>query len=195
MANQCTAPLCDREAVAKGYCSRCYNRWKRHGDPVIAHRMVPRGSSLSERLDLLSDKSDGPKACWPWIGTIHHTGYGIMKFENKFRNAHVWAYISVYGEPPKKKPFILHHCDNRRCVNPVHLYAGTHQDNMDDKVRRQRQARLKGESCPMSILTEKQVIEIRNKRSNRPRDLAVEYGTSKANIHRIWNRETWKHIP
>ena len=74
----------------------------------------------------------------------------------------LWTrYVAANGEPPEDRPFVLHTCDNRPCVNPAHLYAGTHQQNMDDKVARDRQARQRGEDAPAAKLTVAQVYEVR----------------------------------
>jgi len=84
------------------------------------------------------DKS-GPNGCWIWTGAKNRGGYGTWS-QRGFRGlAHRWSYAASHREVPKGL-FVCHHCDNPPCVNPEHLYAGTHRQNMDDAVERGRMA-------------------------------------------------------
>lgn len=76
--------------------------------------------------------------CLEWGGAITRHGYGqsYLAGEKKIQ-AHRLAWIHAHGEIPEGL-WILHHCDNRRCCNVEHLYAGTAQNNSDDMVRRGR---------------------------------------------------------
>lgn len=199
---RCAVTDCERPHAAKGYCHFHYNRWKRHGDPLVARRILPRGATLADRLAALCDRSAGPGACWPWIGSISHRNstkflpYGTLKFEGRQRGAHVWAYVLAHGEPPTDKSFILHTCDNSICVNPAHLYAGTHQRNMDDKVERNRQSRLRGEMAPNRKLTDAQVYEIRAAQGEASsRVVGDRFEVSPSAVQHIWNRKRWAHLP
>ena len=58
-------------------------------------------------------------------------GYGQIKVGNTMRNAHRVSYEIYNGHVPEGL-HVLHRCNTKCCVNPAHLYAGTHQDNMDD---------------------------------------------------------------
>lgn len=88
--------------------------------------------------------------CWEWTSNKTIYGYGLFKINREVDNksAHRMAWEMTYGSIPKGL-FVLHSCDNRGCVRPYHLRLGTHQDNMDDKVKRNRCARLVGELNPM----------------------------------------------
>lgn len=181
---------------AKGYCKRHYYRWRRYGDPmrvVVAH--VSRKLTIAERLDLLLDKSGGPEACWPYIRKLHRTGYAPVRFHGSIKGVHVWAYEVAFG-PVMDGMFVLHACDNRRCGNPAHLSVGTHQDNMNDKVARGRQARMAGEENPFAKLTKDQAIEIKRRRLSGERvvDLVREFGVSGFAIYGIATGKTWAHL-
>lgn len=190
----CEVEHCDRDYAAKGMCHLHYKRNRRHGDPSVAHRMVRRGSSRAERLQELTNRRS-PDECWEWKGTGHHTGYGTLQIDGVQKGAHVWAYIEAYGPVPDGLN-VLHSCDNRLCVNPGHLRAGTHDENMADKVERDRVARNLGESGPNKI-SEVQALEIIDrygKGGTTHRLLGLEYGISPSQVGFIVTGKRWPHL-
>ena len=91
---------------------------------------------------------------------------------------------------------ILHHCDNRSCVNPAHLFSGTPQDNVRDIMKKGRNHF--GERSGMSKLSCKKVIRIRELYSSgeyTQEEIGNMFGVHRTNICQIVNRDTWKHIP
>lgn len=74
--------------------------------------------------------------CWEWTGCLNSMGYGRTFFGGKHVYAHRVMLEAAKG--PLNGLHALHACDNPKCVNPAHLFAGTHQDNMRDMVRKGR---------------------------------------------------------
>lgn len=108
----------------------------------------PRGGRLSSPIDFWRqvDKSS-PDECWNWTGAKSR-GYGHVSFQREQWAASRLSYVLTYG-PIQNGLFVLHHCDNRACCNPNHLFLGTHQDNMDDMMQkgRHRSQRIKQEAA------------------------------------------------
>lgn len=75
-------------------------------------------------------------ACWLWTGAVNKvTGYGVLNIgRGTTEHAHVLAFTFAQGPVPKGKQ-VLHTCHTRPCVNPRHLYAGKHRNNMRDMAR------------------------------------------------------------
>ena len=127
---------------------------------------------------------DSTTGCHNWIAYIRPDGYGDFRIGNKKELAHRAAWSLLVGDIPEDL-WVLHKCDNRKCINPDHLYLGTHQDNMDDVVERGgRKGVCTKESNGLAVLTQKQVDEIRYKytRGYTQAELANEYPTSQSNI-------------
>lgn len=75
--------------------------------------------------------------CWEWLKARTSWGYGCFRDGNKVLISHKESYKAFVGSVPKGL-FVCHHCDNRSCINPDHLFLGTQQDNMDDMIRKGR---------------------------------------------------------
>jgi hypothetical protein len=87
---------------------------------------------------------------------------------------------------------VLHHCDNRKCVNPNHLFIGTRTENSADMVSKNRQTF--GSRNPMAKITDEQAMEIIN--SSEPKGiLAVRYGIEPKTVDDIRTRRSWRHLP
>lgn len=88
--------------------------------------------------------------CWNWVGAIDTPKYGAFKYNGKKVNSHRMAWFLTYGEFPEL--LVLHSCDNRKCCNPKHLFLGTHKDNVQDMISKNRVNYKKGSEHPLYIL-------------------------------------------
>ena len=77
------------------------------------------------------------EGCLPWLAAKGSAGYGNIQFNGRTQRAHRVVYEIVVGPIPEGL-CVLHRCDNPVCVNPEHLFTGSHQDNMDDSMRKGR---------------------------------------------------------
>lgn len=152
-----------------------------HPNPIFASH----GFTVSFP-DRFWSKVNRTDTCWNWTGCMNG-GYGSVWAGNgNVILANRAAWILSNGAIPEGMD-VLHSCDNPRCVNPGHLFLGTHSENMTDMVSKKRQHRK---------FTEQQVISLRSDHSagmsiNQLRD---KYSISRSNISAIINRITWNHI-
>lgn len=106
----------------------------------MKRKLPPRGLTALERLAIQSNRHRITE-CQLWTGQLTPGGYGVIRFEGKTYAAHRLAWMATHGPIPTGK-VICHHCDVRHCVNPDHLFLGTHGHNMRDLAHKHRLRRL-----------------------------------------------------
>ena len=100
---------------------------------------------------IIKVSEEDANGCWIWQQSSDKDGYGKIVVDGVLKRAHRLSYETFVGEIPDGL-YVLHRCDVRNCVNPQHLFLGTHQDNMDDMNSKGRNGRYR--------LTEDQITHI-----------------------------------
>ena len=150
--------------------------------------------TLVERFWSKVDKRQ-PDDCWEWQGCKLPRGYGKIgsggKHGETLLATHVAWFLST-GAPPDE--FVLHKCDNPKCVNPAHLFVGTHLDNMRDQRAKDRHQH--GENHQWAKLTAGDVVEIRRRRAKGETlaSIADDYGVTFQNISKIAKGHSWSEL-
>lgn len=130
--------------------------------------------------------------CWIWTRSKSKDGYGKVWYNGKLVSTHRLIYQLFNKEIPKGM-YVLHKCDNSQCVNPDHLFLGTHTDNMRDMVNKKRAAT--GEENG-SRLTEQDVkeIKIRLRNGDKVCMIAKCFHVHTNAISDIKRKRTWKNV-
>ncbi len=176
---QCGKLVASFPSEPRKYCSKaCYG--------------AANSGSLTDRFWASVVKTDG---CWLWTGHLGSSGYGEFRHKNLLYRAHRVSWELHHNCQIEDGVFVCHHCDNRPCVNPSHLFLGMAADNAADMVAKGRSCR--GSRSNFAKLTEPLVLLIRASHasgSSTIRQLAEQYGVIPKSIIHIINRHTWRHI-
>jgi hypothetical protein len=129
-----------------------------------------------------------PSGCHEWSGCLMPNGYGQFHLNGKTAYAHRVAYEIANGPFPKEA-FVMHSCDNRKCVNPAHLSLGTFDLNIADMVDKGRQAH--GVKNPHAKLTPDQVRRIRSAVGTH-KEIGAQFGVSQPLVTMIRSGRIWK---
>src|SRR6185503_1885498 len=170
-------------------CQHCGESFKSRKESRFCSRRCARHSRIIDPAQKFLSYIESQKTeCWNWTGHIHHTGYGMYRSGG----AHRFSYEMANGPIPDGL-WVLHKCDNRKCVNPDHLFLGTVQDNVDDMHAKGRAHKATGEASSNARLTTAQVIAIRG--DNRIHaEIAKDYDISLSTVSAIKTKRNWVHV-
>lgn len=142
---------------------------------------------FEDRFWSMVNKTD---TCWLWTGHTGKRRYGYIFKDGKYLRSNRVSY-EMHFMPIPEGMVVCHTCDEPRCVNPEHLFLGSHTDNMRDMVRKGRHASQVGINS-RARLTPQQVQEIRMTDRTLPSHIvAPMYGVSSSTIRRIRSGHSW----
>lgn len=190
---QCAFTDCMRNAVSKGYCDKHYRRLLKNGNASdYGSRKVDEGNAIERfHRKYKIDKS----GCWLWIGGTRLNSKGVpysrhWTDDKKSIGGHRFSYELTHGFIPNGL-YVCHKCDTPLCVNPYHLFVGTHHDNMRDMVQKGRSFVGRGENkIGRSKLTNNQAQQIRLMQIPQSKIAAI-FGVSQTTIGRIKRKESY----
>jgi hypothetical protein len=146
-------------------------------------------------IDRFWSKVEKTDSCWLWTAGLNSNGYG--QIGDCGRGGRKWiasrlSWIIHFGNIPDHL-CVLHKCDNRKCVNPDHLFLGTVSDNQQDMQAKKRSTI--GERNPMAKLTRDKAQEIKSRRKagSSLRELASAFGVCDATISMVARDILWKN--
>jgi HNH endonuclease len=173
----CAMDGCSQKVRARGLCGAHYQSER------VAGRLAPLTDESRFQQHVPSRPDVG---CWLWAGPRYSTGYGVAVWAGARLPAHRLA-MQLDGRPVPTGMDACHHCDNRLCVRPDHLYAGTRKQNMADCTERGRHNKPRGGSHWCAVLTDDQRAAMRADRLTglSVKDLAAKYGVDPSTASRV----------
>ncbi len=155
--------------------------------------MTTRGLPIRDRLALGAEIA-GKDDCWVWKKSVSRSGYGQINHLGKSVQAHRLSYELNCGSIPDGM-FVCHRCDNRRCINPAHLFVGTALDNNRDRDDKGRSAggRLIGEDNPLALISNETAIAI-SRTSGPLQDVSAKFGVAPGTVSAIRTGRAWGHV-
>lgn len=155
--------------------------------------------------------------CWLWTGCVNNKGYGLMRVCRRAVLVHRLVFEMATGEAPGEME-VCHQCDTPRCVNPAHLWLGTHADNMADRdakgrvshgedhylrrdparhpLRARPELAARGEGHGRALLNDDIVRELRRRRADGEtlHSLAACFGVDRSTVTRAIDGRSWRHV-
>lgn len=219
----CSTPYMAHPSNYGRFCSRsCFVAWRKSQRPVrtcltcgtvfhprpnqlangggkyCTHKCSAIGMTrpASERFWQYVDKS---AECWEWVGGLSAGGYGQFSFNGRTRLAHRVSWQLHKGSIPDGL-YVCHKCDNRRCVNPSHLFLGTGAENSYDMIVKGRNVpppHRPGQESGAARLDNDAVREIRRLfeiGDVTKAELARRFGVGETTIWNVVNKRTWRNV-
>ncbi len=192
----CSVDGCGKPVRNTGMCNPHYLLWFRHKRTDL--KIAPKGAAVEFCRAAAATKTDDC-IIWPYAVC---DGYGIVHAPNGKPNpppinSHRYVCILAHGEP--NGLHALHTCHNSKCVNPGHLYWGTNEQNIQDKLDAGRQP--KGDRIAQCILTEEQAREAKyfdcsgfRSKFAAAQYLGQKFGVTPHTIKNIWQGGSWRWV-
>lgn len=127
--------------------------------------------------------------CMIWMGALDRKGYGrhgVIR-QRSTASAHRTVFAETCGQIPDGLS-VCHRCDTPSCINPAHLFLGTHQENCADMARKGRHGLAKIEAAQAAE------IKRRLRAGEKHKTIAAEFGVDRSTITQISRNRTWRHV-
>ena len=190
----CSVEGCDKATHRREWCKKHYERWRKHGDPLLTLRHVAEKGAPREFIEMALNHNDD-KECLLW--PFHRNGEGYAKvLPNTVDGSQYVSRIiceRIYGPAPSPAHETAHNCGKGHlgCINPHHLRWDTHARNLADRIT--HGTLISGEQHSQAVLTEKEVQEIRLMQGTLSASkVASIFGVSNVTISSIWRGKAWK---
>jgi hypothetical protein len=142
-----------------------------------------------------------PSGCWEWNGQRDKHQYGLMAIRHNGKEKPNFVHriaFSLFHEEWNGASSVLHHCDNPPCCNPLHLFAGNQQDNVDDMMSKGRHGYKShpGEENGRATLTVEQVIAVKTLHSQGVKNIPIgeQLGIPRWKVAFITGGKTWRNV-
>ncbi len=131
--------------------------------------------------------------CWLWLGATNRRGYGNLRNNRIYLQAHRVMYEIAFGRIPEGM-YVCHSCDTPSCVNPTHLFLGTPADNMADMAKKGRATY--GDRHPGAILNKDMVREIRLRKGlgETCSEIAKSFGLAYSTVRHVVKGDSWAWV-
>jgi len=132
--------------------------------------------------------------CWVWVGARSPNGYGLFWTGTKLIGAHVFSWIVHNGIDVPRGMYICHECDNKRCVNPNHLYIGTPSENISDRESRIQWKKNTNGLIKLNPDSVREIRSLYNSGKCTSVELAKRFNVSRDHISRVANSTKWTSV-
>jgi hypothetical protein len=177
---------------------------------VRKHGSDGRFAAQDAKLRFAAKTKPQANGCLLWIGTVTPDGYGTFSIGKTTWRAHRLAWFWFSGQHPREM-CVCHRCDNPICVQPTHLFLGTTQDNIADKLAKGRQRAGEGKrhgskTHPESVvhgvahpIAKLNPALVRSARAQAAagasiNGIAARMGVCRATIAKMLRGETWRRV-
>jgi len=187
----CSLDGCERKHMAKDLCNIHYQKRYRTGNPLTIHLLEDPIKRFNKKI-----KINEKTGCHEWIGSKLPKGYGTFRLNTETAiRAHRFSY-EYYKHKIPENMHCLHNCDNPSCVNPDHLFLGTNNDNVKDKMRKGRSYRPIGEKHPFAKIKDADVYKIKELIASgySYRETSILMNTTIHIVAQIGMNKTWTHL-
>ena len=191
----CTTEWCGESADAKGLCHACADWSRRNGGADPTNRRYRYGRTGADIMTMvLAIEPDHVTGCRIVDGVFGTNGQGYpnASVNGKLQSITRVVLSEKLGRKLAPEMKACHTCDTPSCASPDHLWEGTHQDNMNDRDAKGRNAR--GERTSVAKLTDDDVRMIRATYDRNSAELSDMYGVTQATIMKVVNRKSWTHV-